>query len=175
MKVTYLGYVESEAGARTDSEKTKAFKNWPIPKNVKEVRVYLGFSGYYRRLIKANVKIARPLLPGHRTSKTSKTKKKTTNQTPFIWTDTQQTAFDTPNEKLMKITVLAYTDYSQPFKLHMVANCTGLVAMLYQSKDRMDRILAYASRRLSLKPPETNYQKQVGTSLPHMGLNLEIA
>ena len=168
-----MGYVESEAGARTDSEKTKAFTNWPIPKNVKEVLVYLGFSGYYRRLIKANVKIARPLLVGHCTSKTSKTKKKT-NQTPFIWTDTQQTAFDTPNEKLIKITVFAYADYSQPFKLHMVASCTGLGAMLYQNKDGMDRILAYASRRLSLKPPETNYQKQVGTSLPHMGLNREI-
>ena len=85
-EVTYLGHVVSEAGIRTDPEKTKAIKNWPVPKNVKKVRAYLGFTGYYRRFIKDYAKIARPLndlLVGHCTSK--KTKKKT-KQTPFIWT-----------------------------------------------------------------------------------------
>ena len=51
-EVTYLGHVVSEAGIRTDPEKTKAVKNWPVPKNVKQVRAYLGFTGYYRRFIK---------------------------------------------------------------------------------------------------------------------------
>ena len=67
-EVTYLGHVVSEKGIRTDPEKTKAVKDWPVPKNVKEVRVYLGFTGYYRRFIKNYAKIARPLndlLVGH--------------------------------------------------------------------------------------------------------------
>ena len=51
----------SEAGIRTDPEKTKAVKNWLVPKNVKEVRTYLGFTGHYRRFIKDYAKIARPL------------------------------------------------------------------------------------------------------------------
>ena len=47
---------------------------WPIPKHVKEVRSYLGFTGYFRRLLQDYVKNARPLndwLVGHCTSKTS--------------------------------------------------------------------------------------------------------
>ena len=156
-EVTYLGHVVSEVGIRTDPEKTKPVKNWPVPKNVKEVRAYLGFTGYYRRFIKDYAKIARPLndlLVGHCTSKKTKTKKKT-KQTPFIWTEKQQVAFDNVKEKLMRPPVLAYADYSKPFKLHTDASCTGLGEVLYQNQEGMDRVVAYASR--SLKPSERNY------------------
>ena len=156
-EVTYLGHVVSEEGIRTDPEKTKAVKNWPVPKNVKEVRAYLGFTGYYRRFIKHYANIARPLndlLVGHCTTKKTKAKKKT-KPTPFVWTEAQQTAFDTLKEKLMRPPVLAYADYSMPFKLHTDASCTGLGAVLYQSQEGMDRVVAYASR--SLKPSERNY------------------
>ena len=36
----------SESGIRTDPDKIKAVKVWPVPKSVKEVRQFLGFSGY---------------------------------------------------------------------------------------------------------------------------------
>ena len=46
--------------------------------------------------------------------------------------------------------ILAYADYSKPFKLHMDACNLGLGAVLYQtSKDVLDRETAYASRTLS--------------------------
>ena len=156
-EVTYLGHVVSEEGIRTDPEKTKAVKDWPVPKNVKEVRAYLGFTGYYRRFIKNYANIARPLndlLVGHCTTKKTKAKKKT-KQTPFVWTEAQQTAFDSLKEKLMKPPVLAYADYSMPFKLHTDASSTGLGAVLYQNQEGIDRVVAYASR--SLKPSERNY------------------
>ncbi|MCG8032787.1 MAG: reverse transcriptase, partial [Candidatus Thiodiazotropha taylori] len=155
-EVTYLGHVVSEAGIRTDPDKTKAIKNWPIPRNVKEVRAYLGFTGYYRRFIKDYAKIARPLndlLIGHCTSKKQKLKK--AKKTEFVWTEKQQDAFDTLKEKLMRPPVLAYADYSKPFKLHTDASTTGLGAVLYQNQEGMDRVVAYASR--SLKQSERNY------------------
>ena len=156
-EVTYLGHVVSEAGIRTDPEKTRAVKDWPVPRNIKEVRAYLGFTGYYRRFIKDYARIARPLndlLVGHCTSKKQKKKTKT-KQAPFTWTETQQQAFDTLKEKLMRPPVLAYADYSKPFKLHTDASCTGLGAVLYQKQDDMDKVVAHASR--SLKPSERNY------------------
>ena len=55
----------------------------------------------------------------------------------------------------MRPPVLAYADYSMPFKLHTDASCTGLGAVLYQSQDCIDRVVAYAIR--SLKPSEWNY------------------
>ena len=55
----------------------------------------------------------------------------------------------------MRSPVLAYADYSKPFKLHTDASCTGLGAVPYQNQEGMNRVLAYASR--SLKPSERNY------------------
>ena len=57
-QVTYLGHVVSDAGIQTDLEKLEALNSWPVPKNVKEVRAYLGFTGYYRRFVKNYARIS---------------------------------------------------------------------------------------------------------------------
>ena len=41
----------SGKGIQTDPEKTKAVREWPSPKNVSEVRRFLGLLSYYRRFI----------------------------------------------------------------------------------------------------------------------------
>ena len=156
--VTYLGHVVSENGIETDPEKTEAIRTWSIPKTVKDVRAFLGFTGYYRRFIKDYARIARPLndlLVGHCTNRKSKTAKSKKKRTPFTWTEKQQEAFDTLRDKLMNPPVLAYADYRLPFKLHTDASTMGLGAVLYQHQDGQDRVVAYASR--SLKTSERNY------------------
>ena len=67
-KVSYLGHVVSEEGVETEPEKIEALNTWPILKNVKDVRAFLGFTGYYRRFLRNYASIARPLndlLVGH--------------------------------------------------------------------------------------------------------------
>ena len=156
--VTYLGHVVSENGIETDPEKTEAIRTWSVPKTVKDVRAFLGFTGYYRRFIKDYARIARPLndlLVGHCTNRKSKTAKSKKKRTPFTWTEKQQEAYDTLRDKLMNPPVLAYADYLLPFKLHTDASTMGLGAVLYQHQDRQDRVVAYGSR--SLKTSERNY------------------
>ncbi|KAK7877073.1 hypothetical protein WMY93_032211 [Mugilogobius chulae] len=58
--VRYLGHVVSERGVETDPEKISALKTWPIPKTLKELKSFLGFSGYYRRFIKHYADIVKP-------------------------------------------------------------------------------------------------------------------
>ena len=157
-KVTYLGHIVSQEGIQTDPEKIVAIKNWPVPHTVKEVRAFLGFTGYYRRFIRNYARIARPLnnlLVGHSTAKKDKAKRPKTKKVPFEWTDSQQKAFESLKEKLTNPPVLAYADYRYQFKLHTDASSTGLGAVLYQNQDGQDRVVAYASR--SLRPSEKNY------------------
>ena len=136
----------------------EAIRTWPVPQNVKEVRSFLGFTGYYRRFIKNYASIARPLnnlLVGHCTNKTEKTKSNKVKKAPFDWNGDQQLSFETLKEKLMSPPILAYADYSLPFKLHTDASGTGLGAVLYQEQDGKERVISFASR--SLKPSEKNY------------------
>jgi Reverse transcriptase (RNA-dependent DNA polymerase). len=60
-EVGYLGHVIGEDGVRPDPGKIEAVKNFPIPRNVKNIRQFLGLAGYYRRFINGFSKIAKPL------------------------------------------------------------------------------------------------------------------
>ena len=50
-KVEFLGHIVDEEGIHTDPAKIQAVYNWEIPKRVKDVRAFLGLTGYYRRFI----------------------------------------------------------------------------------------------------------------------------
>ena len=156
-RVVYLGHVVSEDGIQTDPSKIEAVKSWPIPKCTKDIRKFLGFTGYYRRFVKDYATIARPLndlLIGYSTNpKAKKTSART--KMPFKWGTEEQASFDAIISKLTTPPVLAYADYRMPFTLHTDASISGLGAILYQKQDGKERVVAYASR--SLKPSERNY------------------
>jgi hypothetical protein len=59
-QVEYLGYVITQ-GVATNPAKVEAINNWPIPKNVTQLRGFLGFAGYYRRFIQGYGLMCRPL------------------------------------------------------------------------------------------------------------------
>jgi len=77
-QVNYLGFVLSGKGVSASPDKIKAVRNYPTPKNVKDVRSYLGLASLYRRLIQEFAAVAKPL-----TELTEKDR-------PFIWSQSQQ-------------------------------------------------------------------------------------
>ena len=60
-QVSYLEHIVSEEGIRTDPAKIEVVKTSPVPKSVKEVRQFLGFTGYYRRFFEGYSSVACPL------------------------------------------------------------------------------------------------------------------
>lgn len=150
--VRYLGHIVSQSGVKTDPDKLLALTSWPEPKNIKELRSFLGFTGYYRRFIKDYARIVKPLndlLVGHPTyQQPDQKKKKKKKPIPWQWQETQQLAFNTLKEKLSSPPILAYADFSKPFILHTDASTDGLGAVLYQEHDGLEHVIAYASRGL---------------------------
>ena len=59
--VSFLGHTISDAGIGTDPMKTQAIRDWPTPRNLKEVRAFVGLASYYRRFVKDFARVAGPL------------------------------------------------------------------------------------------------------------------
>lgn len=49
--IDYLGHLISGEGVSMDPAKVEGIMPWPVLKTVKELRGFLGLSGYYRRFI----------------------------------------------------------------------------------------------------------------------------
>ncbi len=157
--VRYLGHIVSRDRVETDPEKVKALKTWPRPQTLKELKSFLGFSGYYRRFVQDYAKIVKPLTnltagypPTQRRSKPTQPPGKYFHpKEPFQerWTSACQQAFENIIDKLTSSPVLGFANPKLPYTLHTDASTTGLGAALYQEQDGQSRVIAYASRGLS--------------------------
>jgi hypothetical protein len=106
-KVEYLGMVISEGKVEMDPAKVKAVAEWPTPKNLRELRGFIGFANFYRRFIKDFSKICRPL---HDLTK---------KDTPWKWDEEQKTAFEELRSRFTSSPVLAQWDPSRPTRVEV--------------------------------------------------------
>ena len=141
--VTYLGHVVTAEGISTCSDKVDAVKLWATPKNKKEVKSFLGLSGYYRRFIPNYSAIAKPLYAV------------TGQHEEFKWDDNCQKAFDQLKELLTTAPVLGYPDDHGMFILDCDASGTGIGCTLSQIQEDKEKVIAYSSKLLTKE--EMNY------------------
>jgi hypothetical protein len=139
-EVQYLGYVVSRDGIAASPDKVRAVKEYPLPKNAKHVRAFLGLASFYRRLIPKFAEIAKPLTELIRKG------------VPFLWQARQQTAFSKLKDTLCSSEVLAYPDFNTQFILTTNASRIAVAAILSQVQDCVEKPVSYASRHKSRIP-----------------------
>ena len=119
-QVKYLGFKISEAGTEPSDEKTEVVKAFETPKTQKDIKAFLGLTGYFRRFIKDYAEIAAPL--------NGLLKK----NEPFNWSKECQTSFETMKDKLVSSPILAFPDFTKPFELHTDASGVAIGSALMQ-------------------------------------------
>jgi hypothetical protein len=138
-EVAFLGHIVSKEGITVDPSKVTAVTEWKPPKNVGEIRSFLGLAGYYQRFIENFSKIAKPM--------TELLKK----ENKFQWTDECDVSFQELKKRLVSAPILCLLDLEKEFQVYCDASRLGLGSVLMQG----GKVVAYASRQL--KKHETNY------------------
>ena len=135
----FLGHVVSAKGVAVDPSKVASVTEWESPKNVGDIRSFLGLAGYYRRFIENFSKIAKPM-----TELLKKEKK-------FLWTEACEASFQELKKRLVTAPVLCLPDIQKDFQVYCDASRQGLGSVLMQD----GKVVSYASRQL--KNHEHNY------------------
>lgn len=135
-EIDFLGFQVSGQGIRPGSRKTLAVSNFPVPKNVHDVRRFIGLASFFRRFVKDFALIARPLTDLLRSNFAWK------------WGDEHIRAFETLKQKLIERPILALYDAKLATELHTDASKLGIAGILMQTdSDGILKPVAYYSRK----------------------------
>jgi hypothetical protein len=145
-EVEYLGFVVSKQGVSMDPKKVAAMLSWPRPKNVTDVRSFLGLVGYYRKFLKGFADTTAPLV------------ELTKKNVAWEWGDTQEYAFKALKEMLTTAPTLLIPDTSpgRTFVIHTDASDFAVGGVLLQDQGQGGlQPCAYFSKKLN--SAERNY------------------
>ena len=134
LKVKFLGSIVSANGIEPDPDKLKVIEEWPVPKNLTELRAFVGLASYYRRHVEGFSDLAKPL------------SELTRKNQPFIWGPDQQQAFEILKNRLMNYPVLAPPLPEGRFIIDTDASDFAMGAVLQQEQNGTIRVISYASK-----------------------------
>jgi len=139
-RMKFVGFVVSNKGLETDTDKIACIVNWPFPRTITELRGFLGLCSYYRSFCPNSARVADPLTRCLRKG------------VALSCTPERLAAFDELKRMLTTAPVLAMPrdDPQCTFVLDCDASGTAASSVLQQWQDGKLRVIEYASRTFTL-------------------------
>lgn len=134
LSTNYLGYIITKDGIQPDTKKTEAIQLMKLPRTVKEIKQFLGITGYYRKFIKDYAKVAYPMI-----KYLKKNAKMNNSDQEYI------EAFAKLKLLLINDPILNSPDFNKDFELTTDASNDAIGAVLSQNNHPN----CYASRTLN--------------------------
>ncbi|KAA3477030.1 Retrovirus-related Pol polyprotein from transposon 297 family [Gossypium australe] len=131
-QIEYLGHVISSGLVTMDTSKVDGVLCWPTPKTVRELRGFLGLSGYYRQFIRHYVILARPL--------TDLLKK----DILWNWIEAANSAFNMLKQAIYQALVLSLLYFKEEFCID-IDTCGQEVGAMLLKKGCMSRNGSYCN------------------------------
>lgn len=136
--VTYLGKQVGQGQVRPIEAKVTAMLKFPTSTNKRQLRRFLGMTGYYRGFCRNFACIVSPLTDLLSTSRS------------FVWTPECECAFLAAKDILCNAPVLSAPNFDLPFKLQVDASAMGAGAVLMQEDSGgVDHPVSYYSKNFS--------------------------
>lgn len=118
--IRYFGHIVGNGEIKPDPGRVKCIVDYTRPNSPKEIRRFLGMTGWYQRYINNYASLASPL-----TDLLKKTDR-------FKWNPEAQHAFDTLKDSLTTAPVLTHPNFAEPFLIQCDASMTGVGSVLFQ-------------------------------------------
>lgn len=150
-EIHYLGMIVNKDGTCPDPEKVQSIKEYPIPRNLKQLQSFLGMVNFYRTYIPKYSDIARPL---H--DLTQKDRK-------FRWTENEENAFEELKNSLANAALQSHPDFEKEFFIYTDASDFAIAGAIFQKTDEGTfKPLVFSSRSLvSAERNYSTYEKEV--------------
>ena len=142
-EVKFLGVLVNRDGFKPDPDKIAPILEYPAPKNLKQLRRFLGMASWYRKFLPDFATIAESLT------------RLTKQSVAYEWGETEQSAFEQIKALIASAPVLHRPSFNHQFVIQTDASDTGLGAVLTQTIDGEERVLCFASRTMTAA--ERNY------------------
>ena len=123
IEILYLGNTIGQDGVKVDMEKIRDIIEWPCPKNLTELRGFIGICTNYRNFVKGLSQLTSPL--------TNLTKKD-----DFQWHEGDEKYFQRMKKVIRNCPILALPNFSKSFVLEYDASGEGIGAALNQGKNQ---------------------------------------
>ena len=137
-EVELLGFIVGKRGLRAQPQKTEAIMRQPDPKDVPELRRFMGMASYYRTLVPDFARTAEPL------------HKLVRKNVEWEWGEDQKNAFQQLKKELASKRVMAYPDLNRPYILYTDACDYAIGAILCQEDNKgLERPIQYVSAQLN--------------------------
>lgn len=145
--VSYLGFEIAENGVKPGAEKVSAIKNFPTPKDVHNIRQFIGLTGYFRHFVNNYATVAEPL-----TRLTRKSIK-------WEWGAEQEFAFNQMKQILTCKPVLKIYSPEAKTEVHTDASSRGLGGILLQRhQDKMHPVFYYSRQTANAETKYHSYE-----------------
>ena len=109
-KILFLGHIVGQGYIRMEPSRVKVIEDWVEPKNVHEMRVFLGMTNYQRKFVEGYSKVTSAL-----TNLLKKDKR-------WSWTNKCQEAFDDLKKRMVTTPILKFPDFERLFEVHIDAS-----------------------------------------------------
>lgn len=144
-QLEYLSHIISSQGVATYPQKIEAIAQWPTLTNTRQLRGFLGLSGYYRKFIRHYGLMSKPLIDLLK------------KDNLFHWTADLQSCFENLKQALISALVLVLPNFTKSFTVETDASSLGIGAVLSQE----GHPIAYLSKALGTRAQGlSTYEKE---------------